>query len=60
MLSYLIAVLATVKVRNLKANHSTPDTYIYQLRAVLATVKVRNLKANHSLNAEERNGVRLY
>ena len=43
------AVLATVKVRNLKANHSVVGVDHLLRRAVLATVKVRNLKANHSL-----------
>ena len=42
------AVLATVKVRNLKANHSEDRLVLLCLDAVLATVKVRNLKANHS------------
>ena len=45
-----MAVLASVKVRNLKANHSTPDTPSDTTDAVLASVKVRNLKANHSRN----------
>ena len=38
----------TVKVRNLKANHSTAVQHSFDDEAVLATVKVRNLKANHS------------
>ena len=42
------AVLATVKVRNLKANHSQDRAKSTNILAVLATVKVRNLKANHS------------
>ena len=42
------AVLASVKVRNLKANHNYTDELIYDIRAVLASVKVRNLKANHN------------
>ena len=42
------AVLASVKVRNLKANHSANLMYAVARRAVLASVKVRNLKANHS------------
>ena len=42
------AVLASMKVRNLKANHSFFDTYIRYYLAVLASMKVRNLKANHS------------
>ena len=44
-----MAVLATVKVRNLKANHSEVYSYGNGASAVLATVKVRNLKANHSV-----------
>ena len=45
----MAAVLASVKVRNLKANHSRRSVVIPLLMAVLASVKVRNLKANHSL-----------
>ena len=56
----MVAVLASVKVRNLKANHSTPDVYVYQLRAVLASVKVRNLKANHSSRLLDMLGYGLY
>ena len=38
------AVLASVKVRNLKANHN-----LFRLNSsVLKSVKVRNLKANHN------------
>ena len=47
----LIAVLASVKVRNLKANHSELSLDWLSTGAVLASVKVRNLKANHSSNA---------
>ena len=43
-----LAVLASVKVRNLKANHSDRRKTAAASRAVLASVKVRNLKANHS------------
>ena len=43
-----IAVLASVKVRNLKANHNYLLHFSVYLRAVLASVKVRNLKANHN------------
>ena len=43
-----IAVLASVKVRNLKANHSVERLRSAKIPAVLASVKVRNLKANHS------------
>ena len=43
-----MAVLASVKVRNLKANHNTLLMDLYKLVAVLASVKVRNLKANHN------------
>ena len=42
------AVLASVKVRNLKANHSSYQGAKDKAKAVLASVKVRNLKANHS------------
>ena len=42
------AVLASVKVRNLKANHNGNFTLFYFIDAVLASVKVRNLKANHN------------
>ena len=45
-----IAVLASVKVRNLKANHSVERLRSAKIPAVLASVKVRNLKANHSAN----------
>ena len=45
------AVLASVKVRNLKANHSKAIDIILPMSAVLASVKVRNLKANHSADA---------
>ena len=45
----LNAVLASVKVRNLKANHSDQVNIQRWRDAVLASVKVRNLKANHSL-----------
>ena len=44
------AVLASVKVRNLKANHSRSWSRPLELFAVLASVKVRNLKANHSIS----------
>ena len=44
----MMAVLASVKVRNLKANHNQIRTYINCGLAVLASVKVRNLKANHN------------
>ena len=42
------AVLASVKVRNLKANHNTLGIAVRERTAVLASVKVRNLKANHN------------
>ena len=42
------AVLASVKVRNLKANHNDSFTSLVDFAAVLASVKVRNLKANHN------------
>ena len=43
------AVLASVKVRNLKANHNKGSFEARASLAVLASVKVRNLKANHNL-----------
>ena len=43
-----MAVLASVKVRNLKANHNIVLSTIKIIVAVLASVKVRNLKANHN------------
>ena len=45
------AVLASVKVRNLKANHNSLYGDFPQGEAVLASVKVRNLKANHNAQA---------
>ena len=42
------AVLASVKVRNLKANHNIVLELAELFGAVLASVKVRNLKANHN------------
>ena len=42
------AVLASVKVRNLKANHNELSFNSFFEFAVLASVKVRNLKANHN------------
>ena len=51
---YLLpAVLASVKVRNLKANHSVDGVVVNDLTAVLASMKVRNLKANHSNPGEK-------
>ena len=44
------AVLASVKVRNLKANHNIHADSSCDVQAVLASVKVRNLKANHNLS----------
>ena len=46
------AVLASVKVRNLKANHNWILLEFVGHRAVLASVKVRNLKANHNADAD--------
>ena len=43
------AVLASVKVRNLKANHNYRQLWSGWDNAVLASVKVRNLKANHNI-----------
>ena len=48
LVSLMSAVLASVKVRNLKANHSMVVHTIDRDTAVLASMKVRNLKANHS------------
>ena len=48
--STLIAVLATTKVPNLKANHNHLEGGTQLARAVLATTKVPNLKANHNDN----------
>ena len=42
------AVLASMKVRNLKANHNAAKHLAIYPYAVLASVKVRNLKANHN------------
>ena len=39
-----------MKVRNLKANHSSSASGPSSCPAVLGSVKVRNLKANHSLS----------
>ena len=50
------AVLASVKVRNLKANHSPQMVELLRLKAVLASVKVRNLKANHSTKRQVSKG----
>ena len=44
-----IAVLATTKVPNLKANHNRVFARTTGVYAVLATTKVPNLKANHNL-----------
>ena len=41
--------LASMKVRNLKANHNIVINNTACRLAVLASVKVRNLKANHNL-----------
>ena len=43
-----MAVLATTKVPNLKANHNYVTEYVRKHKAVLATTKVPNLKANHN------------
>ena len=47
----MIAVLASMKVRNLKANHNAGRTLYNAITAVLASMKVRNLKANHNWEA---------
>ena len=44
----MIAVLASMKVRNLKANHNWEAGIDMARSAVLASMKVRNLKANHN------------
>ena len=44
------AVLAGMKVRNLKANHNIAVALLGYFLAVLASMKVRNLKANHNGN----------
>ena len=44
----MLAVLASMKVRNLKANHNTKQVELIVEDAVLASMKVRNLKANHN------------
>ena len=43
-----MAVLATTKVPNLKANHNQSQDNDIPFPAVLATTKVPNLKANHN------------
>ena len=48
MLKEALAVLARMKVRNLKANHNTLGNSLAITNAVLARMKVRNLKANHN------------
>ena len=55
-----MAVLASVKVRNLKANHSRMFEDFVNPLAVLASVKVRNLKANHSIAVRIMKALRLY
>ena len=45
----IIAVLATTKVPNLKANHNSVRDNRSNAHAVLATTKVPNLKANHNI-----------
>ena len=49
MVVLVLAVLATAKVPNLKANHNDIGRIILQMIAVLATAKVPNLKANHNV-----------
>ena len=49
-----LAVLASVKVRNLKANHNAIAQLKAEVDGVLASVKVRNLKANHNLQYSGR------
>ena len=44
----IIAVLATTKVPNLKANHNSVYSSPPLAQAVLATTEVPNLKANHN------------
>ena len=45
---FISAVLASVKVRNLKANHNVEAHTLNPDDAVLANVKVRNLEANYN------------
>ena len=54
------AVLASVKVRNLKANHNWPVRLMSDEAAVLASVKVRNLKANHNSDLTDEDVFMLY
>ena len=54
------AVLASMKVRNLKANHNIVLWVDSDLKAVLASMKVRNLKANHNKLAVKSSQVLLY
>ena len=54
------AVLASVKVRNLKANHNDKLIHTDFKNAVLASVKVRNLKANHNRPAHPPIATLLY
>ena len=56
MLIVSCAVLASVKVRNLKANHNIERGWYDRLYAVLASVKVRNLKANHNDTPSDTTG----
>ena len=51
---FVSAVLASVKVRNLKVNHSCKYGKVTYNSAVLASMKVRNLKANHNLQYSGR------
>ena len=55
-----LAVLASVKVRNLKANHNKSVDVVPEINAVLASVKVRNLKANHNHSPGDVDALRLY
>ena len=48
------AVLASMKVRNLKANHNGASMPACLHTAVLASMKVPNLKANHSGETPKR------
>ena len=58
MFSFFTAVLASVKVRNLKANHNVASMASTSASAVLASMKVRNLKANHNEGTASARAIR--
>ena len=57
---YRCAVFASMKVRNLKANHNLSPQMIQIKHAVFASMKVRNLKANHNERDYQARLVLLY